>query len=102
MESSGVVVLTERGGVGGRVRTYVLVDLVGHLLPLVGELELLTHPSEACTAVERHPAHDLRRREVPRVAAHFPDATVGLLPLFNRALDLDPQDRPYPLRHVVT
>ena len=29
-------------------------------------------------AIERHPGHDLRMREVPRLAAHFPDAGIGL------------------------
>ena len=39
-------------------------------------------------AVQRHPAHDLRGREVARLSAVLPDPAVGLGPPFHRALDL--------------
>src|SRR5258708_32893975 len=31
-------------------------------------------------AVERHPRHDFRKREMPRLAARLPHALIGLLP----------------------
>ena len=49
----------------------------------------------------RDPAHDLRRREVLRLAAHLPDAGVGLAPVLERLADLAVEDRPDPVVEVV-
>ena len=49
-------------------------------------------------AVERDPAHELRRDVVLRRAARLPDALVGLAPDLRRALGLRLDDRPEPPR----
>ena len=49
-------------------------------------------------AVERHPAHQLRRDVVLRLAARLPDPLVGLAPDARRALGLGLDDRPQPPR----
>ena len=68
----------------------------------LGQLDL----ARACAARRRaavggHPAHDLGRREVLRLAAHLPDAPVRLAPVLERALDLAHEDRPEPLVEAV-
>ena len=66
-----------------------------------GELDVLADLRQPCAAVGGHPAHELRRREVLRLAAHLPDAAVGLAPVLQRRLDLLDEDRPDPLGQVV-
>ena len=63
------------------LRADVRVDLVGERLPLLGVLGLVVHPGQPGAAVQRHPAHQLARREVLRLAADLPDAAVRLLPV---------------------
>ena len=52
-------------------------------------------------AIERHPAHELRRDVVLGVAARLPDPLVGLAPDRGRALGLRLHDRPQPARQPV-
>ena len=52
-------------------------------------------------AVQRHPAHDLARGEVLRLAAHLPDAAVGLAPVLDGLLDLLLEHRPQRLRNLL-
>jgi hypothetical protein len=76
------------------VREDVVPDLLGHGVPSVDDLGTTHRRGEARTAIARHPAHDLRRREVPGLAANLPDAVVGLAPssdrLFHLALEVLP------------
>ena len=59
---------------------------------------LAADPGELGRAVERHPAHQLRRDIVLRLAARLPDPLVGLTPHARRALGLALDDRPQPPR----
>ena len=52
-------------------------------------------------AVQRDPAHELRRDVVLGLAARLPDALVGLLPDLRRALGLRLDDRPQPPRQAL-
>ncbi len=66
--------------------------------PLGLELGRAADPGELRRAVERHPAHQLRRDIVLRLAARLPDPLVGLAPHARRALGLALDDRPQPPR----
>ena len=70
-------------------------------LPLLGLLGVLADLRQPRAAVQRHPAHELRGREVLGLAAHLPDAAVGVAPVGEGVLHLLDQDRPDPLRQVV-
>jgi hypothetical protein len=94
VEPVGAVVLGEHAALVEAVRQHVGVDLVGDLLPRRRLVLLAAHPRQARPAVAGHPAHDLRRGEVLGLAAHLPDAAVGLAPVQDRLLDLVAQDRP--------
>ena len=52
-------------------------------------------------AVERHPAHQLRRHVVLRLAASLPDALIGLAPDARRALGLGLDEWPEPARETL-
>src|SRR4029453_9919805 len=72
----------------------VLVDARAERTPAFGravELELLRR---AHGAVEPHPRHHLRVREVPAPAAHLPDAFVRLLPDLGEVLEERSLQRP--------
>src|SRR5438876_5234715 len=88
--------------VGQTALADVRMDLVGRRLPGVGQLQLVAYPGQAGAAVHRHPAHELRRREVLRIAPYLPQAAVGLPPVLQRALDLALENRPDALVEVVT
>ncbi len=62
------------------------------------ERRVAAHRGQPGGAVERHPAHQLRRDVVLRVAARLPDALVGLAPDAAGALGLGLDDRPQPPR----
>ena len=64
-------------------------------------LPVLAQLGQPRAAVERDPAHELGRGEVARLAAHLPDAAVGLAPVRDRGLDLDHEQRPDALGHLV-
>ena len=64
------------------------LDLVGDRPPSVDEVDVAHRLGQERAAVQRHPAHDLRGREVARLPAVLPDPAVGLGPAFDRALDL--------------
>ncbi len=67
------------------------LDLVGHRRPLPGVVGTTLQFGEFRAAIERHPAHDLRRHEVLGLAAHLPDAPIGLAPVGRCLLDLPAQ-----------
>ena len=69
--------------------------------PLHGQVPVLAQLGEPGAAVERDPAHELRRGEVLGVAAHLPDAAVGLAPVGDRGVDLLLEERPHALRQRV-
>ena len=95
------VVLGQHAALVDAVGEDVLLDLVGGHLPLVGLLVLAAHPRQPGAAVDRDPAHDLRRGEVLELASDLPDAGVGLAPVLERRVDLLVQDRPDPVVEVV-
>ena len=78
VERGRVVVLGEHAAVVERVLADVGVDLRRARRPALGQLELLAQLGEPAAAVDRDPAHQLRRGEVLRVPAHLPDAAVGV------------------------
>ena len=64
------------------------MHLLGLGLPTVDDPRVVVAlPREAQAAVDRHPAHHLRRHEVLRLAPHLPDALVGLGEPFDRLVD---------------
>ena len=69
--------------------------------PLLGVALLALQLGQLRATVQRHPAHDLRRGEVLRLAAHLPDAAVGLAPVLDRLLDLVLQHRPQLIGHLL-
>ena len=74
------------------------MDLLGGRAP-GGRLVLVAADhGELGRAVERDPAHQLRRDVVLRRSARLPDPLVGLAPDLRRALGLGLDDRPQPLR----
>src|SRR5579875_2150351 len=70
------------------------MDLVGRFAPALRALPVLAQLGQTATAVARHPAEELRGGEVPGLAAHLPDAVIGLAPVRYRLLDLALEDRP--------
>ena len=66
----------------------------GGLRPGRGKLGVAAYVRELRGAVERHPAHQLRRYVVPRLAARLPDALIGVLPDRRGALGLCLHERP--------
>ena len=56
------------------------MDLLGLLPPALRALVVAARLGQLHAPVERHPAQDLRGRELLGLAAHLPDAAVGLLP----------------------
>src|SRR6185436_12853219 len=74
----------------------VVANLLGDRVPLLGQLRVAPHLGELCRAVERDPAHELRRDVVLRLAAGLPDSLVWLLPDLDRAFGLRLHDRPEP------
>ena len=62
---------------------------------------LAHHRGQPGAPVDRNPAHDLGRREVPQLPAHLPDPGVGLAPVLERLAHLLLQDRPDPVVEVV-
>ncbi len=76
------------------VGEHVGLDRLGLGAPALGELGPVHHVGQVRAAVARDPAHDLRHREVLRLAAHLPDPVVGVAPPFDRALDLPLEARP--------
>ena len=70
------------------------LDLLGDRTPLLGVGLLALQFGEFGAAIQRHPAHDLARGEVLRLAAHLPDAAVGFAPVLDGLLDLLLEHRP--------
>src|SRR5439155_24320062 len=71
-------------------------------LPAGGELPLVAQACEPGSPVGRDAAHDLRRGDMPRLAAHLPDPAIRLAPMVDRRLDLADEDRPDTLVEPVT
>src|SRR6266545_7426440 len=94
--------LNEDAAVVGAVGADIGVDLGGRGLPPRRELELAMHRSQSSPAVCGHPAKELRRGEVPRLASHLPDAAIGLTPGRERALHLPAERRPHALWQMLT
>ena len=88
VERVGLVVLGEHAALVDAVGADVGVDLLGRLAPALGDLGLPAQVGEAGAAVGGNPAHELRRREVLRLAPHLPHAAVGLPPVRQGGLDL--------------
>src|SRR5205085_8177210 len=66
---------------------HIVVDRLTQRLPAIGvpvEAEAL---DAAERAIDGDPRHDLRMREVPARAAHFPDALVRLIPDVGEMVD---------------
>ena len=97
----GVVVLHEDALVVHPVRADVGVYLLGGLLPAIGRRVVVADPRQARAAIGRHPAHQLRGREVLRLAPHLPYAPVGLAPVRERLLHLALDDRPEPVGQLI-
>ncbi len=76
------------------MRQDVGLDLLGDRTPLLCVTLLADQLGQLRAAIERHPAHHLRRGEVLRFAAHLPDPAVGFLPVLDRLFDLFLQHRP--------
>ena len=74
------------------------LEVVLRLAPLDGACAVATDLGELRGAVERDPAHQLRRDVVLRCPARFPDPLVGFAPHLARALGLRLDDRPQPPR----
>ena len=70
------------------------LDLLRGRRPLRLEARVTAHLRELRGAVERDPAHQLRRDVVLRRATGLPDALVGVLPDLGRAFGLRLHDRP--------
>ena len=77
------------------------LDLLGDGAPLLGIALLALALGQLGPAVERHPAHHLRRREVLRLSAHLPDSAIGLTPVLDRLFDLFLQNRPQGLGNLL-
>ena len=101
VERVGLVVLAQDAAGVGAVLEDVGPDLLGRRAPLGGPLAVAADVRELGRAVERHPAHQLRRHVVLRLAARLPDALVGLAPDVARALRLGLHDRPQPARQAL-
>src|SRR5919204_910259 len=101
VEGIGAVALDEDPTLVDAVLADVRLDLVRGALPRLRQLYVAVHLRETRAAIQRDPAHQLRRREVLRLAAHLPDAAIGQLPVLDRALDGALQDRPHDLGQVV-
>ena len=97
----GAVVLHEHAARVDAVLEHVGVDLVRRRLPAGEPLAVVAQQREPRAAIRRDPAHDLRRREVLRLAADLPDAAVGLAPVRQRLLDLVADERPHALAQPV-
>jgi MFS family permease len=82
------IVLHEHATVVDAVGADVGVNLLGGRAPASGVLLVLAQSGQTRPAVTRHPAEDLGGGEVPGLAAHLPDATVGLSPVGDCLLDL--------------
>ena len=94
IERGGSVRLREDAAFVDAVLQDVGLDLVGHRTPAIDEVGVAHRLGQQRAAVERHPAHDLRRGEVARLSAVLPDPPVGLAPPFDRALHLSLQVLP--------
>ena len=73
----------------------VLLDLIGHLLPLRSQVVVVVQRGQAGSPVARLPAHHLGRGEMLRLPANLPDPTVRLVPVRHRVLHLALQQRPH-------
>ena len=92
----GLVVLAQDAPLADTVLEDVRADLIGDSLPVLLELRIAADLGQLRRAVERDPAHELRRDVVLRRAACLPDALVGLSPHTDRAFRLRLDDRPQP------
>ena len=89
VQRGGAVVLREDAPLVDAVGADVVLDLVG--APPASARRTSNSSrirGQPGAAVGGHPAHDLRRREVLRLAADLPDPAVGLAPVLDRRLDL--------------
>ena len=78
------------------------LDLVGDPPPRLDVALPAMQFGELCAAIEGDPAHDLARREVLRLAADLPDATIRLAPVGDGLFDLSLQNRPQVLGDLLT
>ena len=98
IEGVALIVLAQHAALVHPALEDVRLDLGGGLRPGRGEVGVAADVRELRGAVERHPAHQLRRYVVPRLAARLPDALVGVLPDRRGALGLCLHERPQPPR----
>ena len=81
VEAGRAVVLREGVALGVEAPLeHLAVDVVASRAPAVDRTRRARTPRRAHRAVERHPRHHLRVHEVAAIAAHLPDALVGLAP----------------------
>ena len=97
VERIGVVVLAEHA-VADAVLEDVRPDLVGGAAPGLAQPRVAGDLGELGRAVERDPAHQLRRDVLLGLAAGLPDPLIGLAPDLRGALGLLLDDRPEPPR----
>src|SRR5919108_3504774 len=96
-----LVVLDEDAAVVDAALADVIVDLVGDAPPEVRTLPVAARLRQPHAAVDRDPAHHLRRREVLGLPAHLPDPAVRLGPVRDRVLDVPGDDVPARLRELL-
>ena len=94
VEGVGVVVLAEDSAPVDAVLEDVRPDLRGCLRPCGRQVSFAADVRQLRRAVEGHPAHQLRRDVVLRLAARLPYALVGLTPYLCGALRLGLHERP--------
>ena len=98
VERVGLVVLAQDAAITDAVLEDVAADLLGRRPPGRLQLGVATDLGQLRGAVERDPAHELRRHVVLRLAPRLPDALVRVPPHGRRALGLRLDDRPEPSR----
>ena len=90
VEGVGGVVLAQHAAVADAIGEDVVADLVGGRPPGVAKVVVTAELGKPRRSVERHPAHQLRRDVVLRLAASLPDALIGLRPHAGGAWSLAP------------
>jgi len=93
-----VVVLSENAAITHPAVEDVRLDLVGGRFPTALQFGFAADGGKLRCAIHCHPAHDLGRDVVLRLAAGLPDPLVRLGPHAGRALGLCLDDRPQPPR----
>ena len=78
------------------------MNLIGGREPGLLKFRVAPDLGQLRGAVERHPAHELRRDVVLRFAACLPDAVIGIAPHCRRAFGLGADERPGALWQSLT